>query len=204
MNIERAITRLRAIYGWQPVGILLAIALMFALVIDHFTVQYLELSEEVETLAKKTTDMKTHVEREKKTAELLQERTARLAAQRARVHQAATPEQAGAALVEDVRGLLDAARARQVAIQALPPEGRGGFGVIRAEGNFDALTQQLVTLLENIGRAPRAMKITELRVGVMESEGRPSALNVRLAVQGFHADPARDAKPAGGGTGATR
>lgn len=190
--------RLHAIYGWQPVGIILAIILLFSLVVDHFAVQYLDFSEESETLAKKTRDMKSHVDRLKKTEILLQERRDLLVTQRNKGYAAATPEQAGAALVADVQGMLNAAHAKQAAVQPLPPSVADGFAIIQADASFDVLTQQLVTLLENIAQAPKPMKINELKVGIVETDGHPSALNVHLTLQSFHADPTRDAKPATG------
>lgn len=190
MNIARTARRFLAIYGWQPVGVMLAVFLLFALVADGYFAEYRELSEQAAGLEKKVADMKAKVGQQKKLEESLKEKQAELAGQRQKGFAAATPDQAGAMLLDEIRRQATASRATVTTGSVLPPAAENGFTVLRAEGEFTASTQQLVGFLENAANAPKGMRIDTLKVNVQNPE-QPALLTVKLAVRGFYVEPAR-------------
>ena len=193
MNIERTAKRFLAIYGWQPVGVMLAVFLLFALVVDHYFAEYRELSEQSASLDKKVRDMKAKVGQQKKLEAVLKDKQAELAKQREKCFAAATPDQAGTMLLDEVRRLATVSRAAVTAGNVLPPGAEDGFAILRAESELNASTQQLVGFLESAANSPKGMRIDTLKVNVQNPE-QPALLAVKLAVQSFYVEPVKGAR----------
>lgn len=188
MNVERAAGRFLAIYGWQPLGVLCVVLLLFALVADHFYAEYESASENIAALEKKNREMKRKTGQQKQLEATLKEKRESLAQWREKGFPAATPESAGASLLGEIQNLAAAAQIKAVAGSALPPQFEGSFVQLRAEGEFAAQTRHLVTLLEGMANSPKMLRVDTLKVAVQDP-AQPSMLSVRLAVRGFYAPP---------------
>jgi hypothetical protein len=187
-SLRRATGRFIALYGWQPLGILCAGVLLFALAMDQLRVEQDELTEHMTALEKKSRDMTRKTGQQKQWEATLKEKRERLAREKVRGFSAATAEQASAQLLGELQALAAAAQAKPLGGSAMPPRRSGAFAAIRAEGEIEAPTRSLVHLLESLVHAPRVMKITRLDVRVPDVE-QPATLMVKLAVESFHAAP---------------
>lgn len=192
-SLRRATGRFVALYGWQPLGVLCAGVLLFALAMDQLAVEYDELTERMIALEKKSRDMTRKTGQQKQWEATLKEKRERLAREKVRGFPAATAEQAGAQLLGEMQVLAAAAQAKPVSGSVMPSRRSGAFAAIRAEGEIEAPTQSLVNLLESLARAPRVMKISRLDVRVPDVE-RPATLSIKLVVESFHAAPEADAR----------
>lgn len=188
MNIERMTSRLLAIYGWQPLGVLCAVLLLFVLSADYFYAEYASATEDIAALEKKSREMKRKVGQQKQLEAALKEKQALLAQQREKGFAAPTPESAGPMLVSEIQSLATASQAKFESGNALPPHVEDGLALLQAEVRLAAQTRQLVALLEKAANSPKTVRIMTLKVSVQDP-AQPSMLAVQMIARGFYAEP---------------
>ncbi len=195
-SMERAGQRFLAIFGWQPIGVMLAVLLVFALVTDHFMADYSSLSDQAAALAKKTRDMKHKLGLQKILETSLKEKQSLLARQRERGFSAISADLAGPLLLTEALNLVQATRAQGQGGIVLPSRPENGLVVLQIEANFEALTQQFVGVLESMANSAKGMKILNLKVSVQNPEA-PSLLTAALTLQSFYVEPVKGDKTSG-------
>lgn len=184
MMISRAYQRFYAIFGWQPLGVLLAILLVFALVMDNLYGEYAELDQEITGLEKKLRTMKAKIGQQKQLEAALKEKQEKLAEMQGRGFGAPNPDGAANLLIGEMQTQVAAVRGAGYLGTPQPPVIANGLAVVRADVQFTALTQQLVALLDNLPNAPQSIRVNTLEIGVADP-AQPSTLTVRAVVQGF-------------------
>ncbi|MHB9117871.1 MAG: hypothetical protein ACYC2R_06325 [Burkholderiales bacterium] len=194
--MERAGQRFLAIFGWQPLGIVLAVFLVFALVADHFMTDYWTLSDQAAALEKKARDMKRKAGMQKMLEASLKEKQSLLDKQQARGFSAATSDLAGPLFLTEAQNLVQAARAQPKGGTVLPSRPENGLVVLQVEDSFEALTQQFVGVLEGIANSAKGMKILNLKVSVQTPE-TPALLTGAMTLQSFYVEPVKGDKSGG-------
>lgn len=193
MNVKRMAGRFLAIYGWQPLGVLCVVLLLFVLAADYFYTEYENVSENIAALEKKSREMKRKTGQQKQLEATLKEKQEQLAQQRGKGFSATTPELAGALLLAEIQNLAAAPQITLEAGNALPPRLEEEFALLQAEGGFSARTRQLVALLEGMAHSPKILRVDTLKVVVQDPE-QPNMLSVKLAVRGFYATPQKSSR----------
>lgn len=188
MNIERMADRLLAIYGWQPLGVICVVLLLFVLSADYFYAEYESATEDVAALEKKSREMKRKVGQQKQLEAALKEKQALLATQREKGFAAATPEMAGSLLSSEIQNMATASQAKFESGNALPPRIEEGLALLQAEGRCTAQTRQLVAFLESMANSSKTVRVEMLKVSVQDP-AQPAMLSVQLMVRGFYAEP---------------
>lgn len=194
--MERAGQRFLAIFGWQPLGIVLAVFLVFALVADHFMTDYWTLSDQAAALEKKARDMKRKAGMQKMLEASLKEKQSLLDKQQARGFSAATSDLAGPLFLTEAQNRVQAARAQAKGGTVLPSRPENGLVVLQVEDSFEALTQQFVGVLEGIANSAKGMKILNLKVSVQTPE-TPALLTGAMTLQSFYVEPVKGDKSSG-------
>lgn len=193
MNIERMASRLLAIYGWQPLGVVCVVLLLFALSADYFYAGYESASEDIAALEKKSREMKRKVGQQKQMEVVLKEKQSLLEKQREKGFVASTPELAGPLLLGEIQNLATASQIKFESGNAMQPRIADGFALLQVEGRFAAQTRQLVAFLESAANSSKIVHIEVLKVAVQDA-AQPAMLSVQLMAQGFYAAPQKGEK----------
>jgi len=183
MMITRAYQRFFAIFGWQPLGVLLAILLVFTLVMDNLYGEYTELDQEIAGLEKKHRLMKAKIGQQKQLEAALKEKQEKLADIQSRGFFSPKPEGAVDLLIAEMQNQVNSVHGKAYLGTPQEPLVSNGFAVIRAEVQFNVLTQQLVALLDNLPNSPRAIRANSLEITVPDP-AQPAELIVKAVVQG--------------------
>lgn len=196
MTLSRAYQRFYAIFGWQPVGVLLAILLVFALVMDNLYGEYAELDQEIGGFEKKLRTMKTKIGQQKQLEASLKEKQEKLGGMQVRGFTVPNPEGAANLLIAEMQGQVNGVRGSGFLGTPQAPVMSNGLAVIQAEVQFTALTQQLVALLDNLPNLPRSIRVNALEIAVT-NPAQPSEVAVKIVVQGFSPPPPGGDKQSG-------
>ncbi len=184
MTISRAYQRFYAIFGWQPLGVLLGILLVFVLVMDGLYSDYSELDDQLAGLEKKQRTMKAKIGQQKQLETALKDKQEKLAELNQRGFLAPNPDGAANLLNGELQNQVNGIRGKGYLGTPQAVDMSNGLAVIRVDAQFTALTQQLVGLLENLPYSPRAIRVNTLEI-VTPDPAQPTELIVKAGVQGF-------------------
>jgi hypothetical protein len=180
----RTLRRFLAIYGWRPIGVLFAILLAFAVVLDTLSADYQELAEQRDDLDRKVQTMRAKADSQPKLEALLRQRQQQFGALGSKYFAAESADMAAPPLRAQVETIVAASQGHLEGGAAVPPQtGKAGVTYIQTQVDFGAFTQHLVHFLEAIDKSDRALRVTELTAVVTNPE-QPAELKVSAVVQG--------------------
>lgn len=183
---KRTLEQYYRVLGWQPFGLLFAIALAFALVLDRMETEYRTVAEEKERLEHDHQALSAKLALKAKVADKLREATAQLAVLGEGSYSGVELGFAEQALLGYAQGLMpQSVNGRVDSVVAGPRTERAPLTLIGARLTFSGSTSGLVQLLETARQGATYLRAATLDIKVDQPE-RPSNLNAEALTQAIY------------------
>lgn len=183
---KRTLEQYYRVLGWQPFGLLFAIVLAFALVLDRMESEYRDAAEEKEKLALDHQTLSAKLELKNEVSEKLRESTAQLAVLGEGSYSGVELGFAEQALLSYTQGLLpQSLNGRLDNVVAGTRSERAPLTLIGARLTFSGTTSGLVQFLETARQGATYLRTAALDIKVDQPE-HPSSLSAEAQMQAIY------------------
>ena len=183
---KRLLEQYYRVLGWQPFGLLFAIALAFALVLDQLGTDYLAAAEERQQLALDAQTIDAKLELKGKVADKLRESSAQLAVLGEGSYSGMEVGFAEQALLTYAQGLVgQSLNGRLDSVVAGPRAPRAPLTLIGARLTFSGTTTGLIQLLETARQGVPYLHAAALEIKVDQPE-QPGKLGADILMQAIY------------------